>query len=220
MRILFVTPYVPSRIRVRPYQLIKSLSYLHEISRVSLLCDEYEREMVQDVAQYCTSVNLVPLPKWRAYANCLLALPAYMPLRVAYYRSPEFIQTIQQVIRKQAIEIVHGELIKVVPSLYAAQAQEEIPFLFDAVDCISSYVQQQWNTVRNPLKKAFAYTELKKMRRYERQSLAAFDQVVITTPTDRNLLMNLGGVESQQIQDVSNGVDTEYSMPPTAPREK
>src|SRR5258708_18028904 len=103
MRILFVTPYVPSRIRVRPYQLIKSLSYLHEISLVSLLCDEYEREMVQDVAQYCTSVNLVPLPKWRAYANCLLALPASMPLRVSYYRLPGVLQKIQRLILTKTI---------------------------------------------------------------------------------------------------------------------
>jgi hypothetical protein len=62
MRILFVTPCVPSRIRVRPFNLIQSLSAQHEISLVSLLSDEYEREMVADVAKFCASVDLVPLP--------------------------------------------------------------------------------------------------------------------------------------------------------------
>jgi hypothetical protein len=62
MRILFVTPRVPSRIRVRPFNLIQSLSAQHEISLVSLLSDEYEREMVADVAKFCASVDLVPLP--------------------------------------------------------------------------------------------------------------------------------------------------------------
>src|SRR5438094_9514345 len=50
MRILFVTPYVPSRIRVRPYQLIKALSTSHEVSLVALLCDEYEGELTQELS--------------------------------------------------------------------------------------------------------------------------------------------------------------------------
>src|SRR5215467_5399500 len=109
MRILFVTPYVPSHIRVRPFNLIKSLSVSHEVSLVSLLCDEYEREMVQDVANYCASVDLVPLSKLQAYTNCLLALPTLMPLRVAYYKSRTFAHYVQQVIHERAIDVVHGE---------------------------------------------------------------------------------------------------------------
>lgn len=219
MRVLFVTPYVPSRIRVRPYNLIKSLSALHEISLVSLLCNEYEREMVQDVAKYCTSVDLVPLSKGQAYKNCLQALPTLMPLRVAYYRSGAFVQRIKQVIRERNIDLVHGELIKVVPALRAVLAQESVPLLFDSVDCISWYLQQQWHTARNPLKKAFVYTELKKMRRFEPQSLGAFDEVAITSAYDRDYLIALGG-ESKHIKVVPNGVDTEYFTPPASAREK
>lgn len=219
MRILFVTPYVPSRIRVRPFNLIKSLSAQHEISLVSLQCDEYEREMVEDVAKFCASVDLVPLPKRKAYKNCLVALPTLMPLRVAYYKSTAFVQCIMQVIRERDIELVHGELIKVVPALKVVQAQENIPFLYDSVDCISWYLQQQWRIARNPIKKTFVYTELRKMRRYELQSLLAFDQVVITSEHDYNRLIALGeGL--QQIKVVPNGVDTSYFTPPAFPREK
>lgn len=217
MRILFVTPYVPSRIRVRPFNLIKSLSALHDISLVSLLCDEYEREMVAEVANYCASVDLVTLPKSQAYKNCLLALPTLTPLRVAYYKSPAFIQRIKQVIHERAIDIVHGELIKVAPALRAVLAQENIPLLYDSVDCISWYLQQQWSSARNPLQKAFVYTELKKMRRYELQSLAAFDQVVITSAHDRDCLIALGEAPPH-IKVVANGVDIDYFTPSAVPR--
>src|SRR5438874_7910430 len=108
MRILFVTPYVPSRIRVRPFNLIKNLSVIHEISLVSLLVEEYEREMVKDVERYCVSVDLVPLSKWQAYTNCLLALPTLTPLRVAYYHSPSFVQCIKEVTRRQNIDVIPG----------------------------------------------------------------------------------------------------------------
>src|SRR5947209_1182895 len=124
VRILFVTPYVPSRIRVRPFNLIKKLSTTHEISLVSLLVEEYEREMVKDVEQYCVSVDLVPLSKWQAYTNCLLALPTLTPLRVAYYRSPLLVHRIKEVIHRQNIDVVHGELIKVVPTLRDMLAQD------------------------------------------------------------------------------------------------
>lgn len=219
MRILFVTPYVPSRIRVRPFNLIKSLASVHEVSLVSLLCDEYEREMVRDVANYCASVDLVQLPKQQAYKNCLLALPTLTPLRVAYYKSPAFVERIMQVIRERNIEIVHGELIKVVPALRTLLEQEKIPLLYDSVDCISWYLQQQYGSARNPLKKAFVYTELKKMRRYERRSLAAFEQVVITSAHDRDCLIALGEQPSH-IKVVANGVDIEYFSPSDSPREK
>ena len=218
MRILFVTPYVPSRIRVRPFNLIRSLSALHEISLVSLQCDAYEREMAAEVAQFCASVDLVPLPRKTAYRNCLLALPTLVPLRVAYYESAALVERIRQVIRDRDIEVVHGELIKVVPALQAVQAQVTIPVLYDSVDCISWYLQQQWQSARNPLRKTFAYTELQKMRRYELQSLQGFEQVVITAEHDSDRLRALGeGL--QRIEVLPNGVDTSYFTPTASAEE-
>ncbi len=217
MRVLFVTPYVPSRIRVRPFHLIKSLSSMHEISLVSLLCDPYERELGKEVTDYCASIDYVRLPKWQAYANCVRALPTLVPLRVAYYQSPAFSQRILQVIRERHIDVVHGELIKVVPALRAVLVREHIPILYDSVDAISSYLFQQWSSATNLFQKGFIYTELKKMRRYERQSLSAFDQVIITSPYDRDYLAQLG--VAPYIQVIPNGVDSEFFTPPIVPRE-
>jgi len=175
--------------------------------------------MVQEVANYCASVDIVPLSKGQAYRNCLLALPTLTPLRVAYYKSPSLIQRMKQVIRERNIDLVHGELIKVVPALLTMLDQEHIPLLYDSVDCISWYLQQQWKSARNPLQKAFIYTELKKMRRYELQSLAAFDRVVITSAHDRDCLIELGE-KPQHISTVPNGVDMDYFSPVASPREK
>jgi len=234
MRILFVTPYVPSRIRVRPYNLIKSLSTAHDISVVSLLVEEYEQTMVKDLEAYCVSVDLIPLPRWQAYANCLLALPTLTPLRVAYYRSPMFVRRIKEVIHRQHIDVVHGELIKVVPALKAVLAEADTPVLYDSVDCISWFLQQQLETTRSPLKKVFVYSELQKMRRYEQRVLVDFDRLIITNAHDRDYLLSAlpqGALhqescledrypagQAQNIEVVSNGVDTGYFIPWTGPR--
>lgn len=209
MRILFVTPYVPSRIRVRPFNLIKLLSKTHEIALISLVVDDYERELVRDIEQYCVSVDLVELPKWQAYARCLLALPTAMPLRVAYYHSPAFARRIEEVISSQKIDAVHGELIKVVPTLKSALEDENMPVLYDSVDCISWYLRQMLDTARNPLKKAFIYGELLKMRRFEQTALADFDQLIISSAFDRDRLGELIG-SPRAIEVVSNGVDTDF----------
>lgn len=219
MRILFVTPYVPSCIRVRPFNLIKSLSALHDISLVPLVCDEYERELLHDIENYCVSIDPVYLHKWLAYSNCLRALPTRTPLRVAYYKSSAFVGRVVQVIHERAIDVVHGELIKAAPALQAVLVQEDIPVLFDAVDCISAYLQQQWKLARSPLEKAFIYEELKKMHRYEPRVVSAFNRVVITSAYDRDYLIALGE-EPHHIHVVQNGVDTEYFTPLISPREK
>lgn len=217
MRILFVTPYVPSRIRVRSFNLIKLLSTRHEIVLVSLVVDEYERKMVREIEEYCVSVELVSLPKWQAYAHCLLALPTAVPLRVAYYRSPVFASRIKEIIRARDIDVVHGELIKVVPALQAALARESIPVLYDSVDCISWFLQQAMDTTHNPLKKAFVRSELWKMRRYEGSSLADFDQLIITSASDRDRLQEIAK-RLLNIEVVQNSVDTDYFAPQAAPR--
>lgn len=216
MRILFVTPYVPSRIRVRPFQFIKALSTMHEVSLVSLVCDAYEEALVPYVADYCASVTLVPLSKRRAYANCLCALPTSLALRVAYYRSPQLLRHILRIVDECAIDVVHGELIKLVPPLL--QVQKHVPVLFDSVDCISSYLQQQQRALSSPLRKAFARTELAKMCRYEPRSINAFTQSIITTGRDRDYLSQLGA-DAARIHVVPNGVDLDYFSPLTTPRE-
>lgn len=219
MRILYLTPYVPSRIRVRPFNLIKSLSASHEISLVSLVCDEYERKLVYEVAEYCVSVDLVPLPKSRSYLNCLLSLPTLLPLRVAYYKSPELEQCVRRLIRERSIDVVHGELIKIAPLLQKIAQEENVATLFDSVDCISWYLQQQWNTVRDPLRRVFVFSEMKKMRRFERSALASFDRTVITSAHDRDCLTSLGA-EARTISVMPNGVDTEYFTPSGGPRQE
>jgi sugar transferase (PEP-CTERM/EpsH1 system associated) len=219
MRILFATPYVPSRIRVRPFNLIKSLATRHEISLVSLVVDDYERAMVRDIEEYCASIDLIPLSKWQSYARCLLALPTLEPLRVAYYRSAAFAQRIKEVIRREKIDVAHGELIKVAPALRSVLVYEHIPALFDSVDCVSWFLQQQMETARNPLKKAFVFSELLKMRRYERVALAGFDQVIVTSANDRHRLQQLAG-RSDRAEVVGNGVDTDYFSPTPGSRER
>jgi sugar transferase (PEP-CTERM/EpsH1 system associated) len=180
--------------------------------------------MAKDVARYCASIDLVPLSGWRAYFHCLRALPGTMPLRVAYYQSSSFVQCLVDVAHTRKIEIVHGELIKVIPALKALKSHVNLPIIYDSVDCISSYLQQRHIFASSPLQRTFIASELKKMQRYEAYALREFDRVLITSEHDRALLSTLitaqegcGGFDHVQV--VPNGVDTSYFQPVYEARE-
>ena len=126
-------------------------------------------------------------------------------------------QRIKEVIHRQKIDLIHGELIKVVPALKAALAHENIPILYDSVDCNPWLLQQKIETTGNPFKKAFAYSELLRTRHYEGHELADLDQVIITGAIDRDRLEKMID-HPQSIQVVSNGVDVDYFMPLDCPR--
>ena len=85
MNILFVVPYVPNKIRVRPYNLIRYLAQLgHRITLLTIWTSEEERRTLEDLEGYCAQVKAVNLPTWRSFINCLLALPSRQPLQAVY----------------------------------------------------------------------------------------------------------------------------------------
>ncbi len=210
MRILFVTPYIPSPIRVRPFSFIKGLSTRHQISLVALVCDEYELRFVEEISQYCVSVDVVELSRLGAYARCLRSLSGSLPLRVAYYAVQKLEHTILRVIARQNIDLLHGELLKVLPALRRTYCQISIPYLFDAVDSISTYLQQS-REVGNLWQRVLAAYELQRVRRCEHEALRCFDRVVVTTERDRVSL--LSSEERGLIEVIPNGVDPDYFRP-------
>ena len=88
MNVLFAVPYVPTPIRVRPYNLLKSLAGRgHSVTLATLWTDAAERETLSEVAGWGVRVIAERLPRWRALFNCVCALPTSTPLQGVYCRS-------------------------------------------------------------------------------------------------------------------------------------
>src|SRR3954468_7860312 len=82
MNILFVTPYPPSRIRVRPYELLRALAKRqHKITLATIWASPEDRQDIDMLRELGIEIVEFHLPTARSLTNALLALPTSTPLQ-------------------------------------------------------------------------------------------------------------------------------------------
>ena len=89
MNILFVAPYVPSRIRVRPFHFALELCKRHKVYIAALgELGGAKSEGFDDLARAAQEVKIVPHSRLRGFSQSLLALPSPYPMCTSFCRSP------------------------------------------------------------------------------------------------------------------------------------
>lgn len=188
MRVLYITPYVPSRIRVRPYNLIKSLSERHEVTLVSLVQSDYDRHALAEMSEVCASVKTVKMSKMQSVVSCGRRLFSKMPLQAAYTYFPDLTRAVDELLAKKPFDVVHVEHIR---GAHYATHIGSVPKVYDSVDCITLLLRQFLSTKKNPIAWFLALEEWAKMRTYEAMVTEQFDRVIITSPHDQNAIEQL-----------------------------
>jgi sugar transferase (PEP-CTERM/EpsH1 system associated) len=206
LRILFVTPYVPSPVRVRPYALIRELAKRgHRVTLVCLVQPAQEDRYLPEVEPFCHEVHPAYLDRLEPYLSCLLSAPTSMPLSVAYCRSSRARRLVDQLAADGDFDLVHTEFVRAVPLTDGVTGH---PSLFDAVDCLTlAYHRSLHAPYVSPLRRLVALVEWLKMRRYEPRVLHRFERILASSPADRRALEQIGG---RGVTVLPNGVDTAY----------
>ena len=218
MRILFVAPYVPSLIRVRPFQFIRSLAGLgHKITLVALGTDgaQADAEALEAITPYCEAAHVVPLSKHKAALRCALRLATPTPLWAAYCFSPEMERLLQTLVAEQTFDVAHVEHLRA--AHFAPVLKGRLPLVFDAVDCITELQDQLMRADgRGPLGRLLSWEEHVKLRRYEPKMAALFDRILITSESDAGCMQSLAESRglSLPIDVIPNGVDLDYFRSP------
>lgn len=207
MRILYVVPNVPSRIRVRPFNLIRWLSREHEVSVLCVATNEADRRSVDELRQHCRDVEVFYVPRWRSWLNCLPAMFSRRPLRTAYFYSPQLRKRLKERVGRNEVDLLHAEHLKTAPMVAAVIGR--VPIVFDAVDCISIMEVRRRKVVRNPLVKFFSWIEERKMRFCEAWAADRFDGIVISSSVDKGLYPPRPS-SKYPIRVVPNCIDLEY----------
>lgn len=219
MKVLFIAPYVPSLIRVRPFNFIRSLAGLgHRVTVVALGVDGAgpDGEAQEALAPFCEAVHVIPHSKRQAALQCARYLATPIPLWAAYCFSPALENRLRRLLANDTYDVAHVEHVRA--AHFARVLQGRLPLIFDGVDCIADLQQQLMRAPgRSAAARAVSWDEHRKLRRYEPRMAALFDRVIITSRQDARGLGELAAAQrlSLPIEVVPNGVDLEYFRPQT-----
>ena len=213
VRILYVLPYVPSPIRVRPYQLIRHLAAQGHVITVAALEDARRpnAEARAELRRVCREVHVVPLPLAGSAARALASVPTRTPLWAAWCKSPRMEHLLRGLAQSGQFDVAHVEHLR---AAHFDRALDPLPRLLDAVDCITELRRQMM--VRRDGAKAvgrlLSRFEWRKLLRYEPRAYKPYRAIAVTSEHDARSLASLDPL-LPPIEVVPNGVDLTYFMP-------
>jgi glycosyltransferase involved in cell wall biosynthesis len=213
LRILFVSPYLPSLIRVRPYNFIKALAERgHPITLLALEPPGDDTSGLDMLREWCQCVQTVPLPRWRTLYNGLRAVPSQTPFQAAYSRSPEMSGLIRYTQAEAEFDVAHVEHLR---GAELSPAVNGIPVVFDSVDSISMLFKLTRSSGPTWRSRLLASVDLGRTRLYESRLLDRYPRVLVTSPRDKQALVDLSnnGTADPRFVVLPNGVDLDYFSP-------
>ena len=213
MRVLFVLPYVPSLIRVRPYQLLRELADRHQIA-VLATGSERDEMSVAALRSICHSVTVVPVSTGAALRSCAQAIIRGAPLQAAVCRDPRLSRELARLLAVGQFDLVHVEHLRA--AHVGTTLPAGLPTVYDSVDSISLLLERTQQQSHSLAQRLLASVELARMRRYEAGALRHFDRTAVSSEDDRQALQTLAPEVDLAV--IRNGVDLDSFRPGPAPR--
>jgi polysaccharide biosynthesis protein PslH len=227
MKILLIVPYTPTLIRVRPYQLLRTLAGLgHQVTLATLWTDAEEQKALAELAELGIEIVAEPLSRWQSVRNSLGALPTATPIQADYCWQPRLAHRLSQLVQRQPFDVIHVEHLRGVRyGLYLQSVLRQhglrIPMVWDSVDCISHLFRQAATESRSLKGRLMTRLELVRTQAYEGALAGQFDGITITSPVDKAALEALAqrcGVQPAPIHVLPTGVDLGYFAPAAGER--
>jgi hypothetical protein len=211
MHILCLTsrlPYPPNRgDRLRAFHFIEHLSAEHDLTLISFIADESEREHVASLREYCDHVHVQLMRRGRSLMSVAANVWRPQPLQALYYRSAEMHRLVDEVVAAHRFDAAYVHLFRMAP--YAAQ-HHNLYRIVDLTDVISEEIGHSL-AYRAPLSRLVYRIERPRIQRFERWVAETFEETWLISEADREALaVDCPGAN---IRVVTNGVDTAHFFP-------
>lgn len=219
MRILYVTPYVPTPVRRRPFELLRSLAARgHQLTLACLWERADELEALAVFRDLGIEVRAQRMPQARRLGNLLRAGLVGWPLQAGYDRHPALYRDLDALVsRAPGFDVAHVEHLR--GAQFGLRIRDRIPVLWDSVDCISRLFVQAGRQARDRRTRMAARLELSRTRRFEGRAARGFPRTLVTSSADADALRHLAAHDSRRpsedahIAVLQNGVDATYFRP-------
>ncbi|WP_075060984.1 glycosyltransferase [Ornatilinea apprima] len=224
LRVLFIVPYIPSLIRVRPYQFIRTLSNKGiKIILASIITTSEDQRLVEELKPYLEELITIEFPSYNSYIHCMAGVAGTRPLQSLFSWSTKLAGKIEQRISDCAgdkkIDLIHFEHIRggrYGEFLFSQMSRQRIPWtplVWDSVDSISSLFRQSAGMAPSLQTRLISRFELERTRTYERKLTKFVDRVLVTSDRDKDAFVKIESDFEHKITVVPNGVDLNYFTP-------
>lgn len=228
MKLLFVVPYVPNAVRVRPWQLLRTLAARgHQLVLGTIYTSPTEAQELEALQALGVRVLAAPMSSRASALAALRALPQRRPLQSSWSWSPVLWAQLEALVQNEPIDAIHVEHLR--GSRYAAGLQQLVcagrahaaarpPVVWDSVDSISHLFAQAAQRSSSAKSRAMSRLELGPTRREERRLAGLFPALTVTSPLDRDAFLALcppaeAAALAPRIHVIPNGVDqVEFSF--------
>lgn len=209
MKILMLTPYLPwplhSGGQIRTYNLLKHLASKHDITLFSFIRDEQERNYVDRLKPFCSTIQLFKRTKspW-ALRNILLSGFTPYPFLVSIYLSGEARALLHHELVSGRYDIIHAETFYVMPNIPATS----IPTLL--AEQTIEYLGYQTYTAQSAPRflRPFLFVDVAKLRYWEKYFWEKADHLVTMSEEDREWISRIA--PRARVSVVANGIDVDF----------
>jgi glycosyltransferase involved in cell wall biosynthesis len=215
IRVLFVAPYLPSLVRVRPYQWIRSLTGLGHRVHVVALCPPEDRwAAVDDLRSHCDTLEVFDLSRLQTLANAARGVLTGWPLQATYSMHRAATERVAALAASQRFDVVHVEHLR---GVVLARGARGIPVVYDAVDSITALFEQAATRAPSRSQRMIARLDLARTRRFETRVPFQFARTLVTSVAEADAFVRLAGpLARPRLAVLPNGVDLEYFRPASA----
>ncbi len=222
MRILFIAPNPPSRIRIRSYGFLSQLRHEHQVTLLVQISSAQELTDAEALQQQGYEVITVRESQRQSVLRSGMALFGSHPLQVAYAKSERFLQVARHLCAQRSFDVIHVEHLRGIASV--GELAQNYPLVWDAVDCISLLFQQTAKAGHSLPVRTMASLEYRRTQHYEAAMVKQLPHVVTISERDRQALLDLYNIRPYMTKQndkhscidiyvVPSGVDLAYFHP-------
>lgn len=205
MKILVVLPRFPYPLekgdKLRAYHQLRILSQSHELYLVALNEGSPSAEAMEKISPFCKEVHVVQLTVASRLFHTAAAFFKGLPFQCGYFYKNEAQRVINELVARVQPDRIYCQLVRVTEYVKDFQIKK----ILDYQDVLSKGMQRRAEK-SSFVKKWFFNSEAHRLAQYEKKIFSFFDEKVIITEVDRDLISHPA---NEQIHVVANGVDSQ-----------
>jgi sugar transferase (PEP-CTERM/EpsH1 system associated) len=199
--------------KIRSYNILKQLGMVHDVSYLCLDDERPSQEGIDHLKDFCKRVDYIPLKTQKKfspefYLALLGNLLSSKPYVINKYRDSRIGDEIKKRIAQDEIDLILCDFLEMAVNLLDITTVPKVLFQHNVE---TEIWRRHFEINDNPLKKGYLYIDYQKFFKFEKMACARFDDVLVVSESDGNLLEQSYDVKHTTL--IPTGVDIEYFHP-------